>query len=213
MPSRNILKNYVPDTYYHLYTRGVNKRVIFKGDQDYSMFLRYLKLYLLPVEILKKLSASEIRINKFIRNNVSSQVELVAFALMPNHFHLLVRLKEVKGVENLMRRMLTGYSMYFNQKYKRIGPLFQSRYKAATVLSDEYLIYLTRYIHRNPLKLGRSDPYEYTSFPYYIKTRRASWIHPDAILENFSSRDPNLSYERYVHDGKYYADLGDLTLE
>lgn len=213
MPSRNIIKNYIPNYYYHLYTRGVNKRRIFNDEQDCAMFLRYLKLYLLPIEILKKLSITDIRVNKFIKNNLSNQVELTCFALMPNHFHLLVKLKEEKGIEKLMRRILTGYVMYFNQKYKRVGPLFQSRYKAAVVINDEYLTYLTRYIHRNPLKVKQLNPFEHTSYPYFIGEKRARWIHPDNILKYFSSNNPNLSYENFVEDGRYSSDLGGLALE
>lgn len=213
MPSKNIIKNYFPDFYYHLYSRGVNKRKIFKDEQDYATFLRYLKLYLLPIETIKKLSSHDMHINKFIKNNLSNQVDLICFALMPNHFHLLIKLKEKKGIEKLMRQMLTGYVMYFNQKYKRVGPLFQSRYKAAAVLNDEYLTYLTRYIHRNPLKIKRQNPFEYTSYSYFIGEKRAEWINPESILEYFSSNNPDLAYKNFVKDGRYGSDLGDLSLE
>ena len=213
MPSKNIVKNYFSNTYYHLYTRGVNKRKIFKDEQDYAMFIRYLKLYLTPIKILKKTSFLDLRIDKFIRNNLSEDVDLACFALMPNHIHLLVKLKKQKGIEKLMRRILTGYAMYFNQKYKRVGPLFQSRYKATAVLSDQHLTYLTRYIHRNPIKIKRTNPFEYTSYSCYLGEKEANWIRPNDILGYFSNNNPILSYESFVEDGRYGFELGDLTLE
>lgn len=211
MSSRNTEREFSPGTYYHIYTRGVNRRKIFKDTQDYNMFIRYLKLYLLPIELLKKLAMQDIRINKFIHTNLSKEVELNCFALMPNHFHLLVRLKEPKGIESLMRRILTGYAMYFNQKNKRVGHLFENRYKSVAVLTDDYLLYLTRYIHRNPLKSKTARP-EFTSMPYYSE-KEASWINPESILEHFSSTNPILSYKTFVEEKENEFDLGNLTLE
>lgn len=211
MSSRNTEREFSPGTYYHIYTRGVNRRKIFKDTQDYNMFIRYLKLYLLPIELLKKLAMQDIRINKFIQTNLSKEVELNCFALMPNHFHLLVRLKEPKGIESLMRRILTGYAMYFNQKNKRVGHLFENRYKSVAVLTDDYLLYLTRYIHRNPLK-SKTARLEFTSMPYYSE-KEASWINPESILEHFSSTNPILSYKTFVEEKENEFDLGNLTLE
>ena len=214
MPSRNSLKTYLPDYYYHLYTRGVNKRKIFKDETDCVVFLRYLKLYLSPIEELKKMSVKDLRINKFIKNNLSEVIDLTCFALMPNHIHLLAKLHSARGAELLMRRVLTAYAMYFNSKYKRVGHLFQSRYKAVVVLNDEYLTYLTRYIHRNPLKLAEPNFFlKFTSYPYYLKKQYASWIKPEEILTYFSSNNPSLSYRSFVEEKANEFDLSELTLE
>lgn len=144
--------------------------------------------------------------------NLSNDVELNCYAVMPNHFHLLVKLKTPKGIENLMRRILTGYAMYFNQKYRRVGHLFEGRYKAAAVLTDEYLTYVTRYIHRNPLNSKKAKT-EYTSLPYYVGEKKANWIKPDVILEYFNANNPKLSYQGFVEDDLNDFDLGSLTLE
>lgn len=177
------------------------------------MFLRYLKLYLLPIDVLKKLSSKDIRITKFIKMNLSDDVDLACYALMPNHVHLLVKLKEQQGIEKLMRRALTAYAMYFNQKYKRVGTLFQSRFKAVPVLSDEYLTYITRYIHRNPLKWKSKIPTHYTSLAYFLEERQASWIKPQEILGYFNAANKTLSYKSFYEDEKQSSDLGSLTLE
>jgi len=212
MPSKNIVKFYLPNNYYHLYTRGVNKRKIFKDQQDYEVFLQYLKLYLTPVDELKDIMLPGIRMNKFIRNSVAREVDLSAFALMPNHIHLLVKQITLAGAEKLMRRVLTAYAMYFNQKYRRVGVLFQSRYKAAHVTNDEYLLYLSRYIHKNPIKIKQNDPYEFTSFPYYTRRLQASWVKPNEILKYFVDSNKALSYRGFVEDSDTIS-LGDLTLE
>lgn len=213
MPSKNVVRTYIPGFYYHLYTRGVNKRKIFKDEQDYLTFIRYLKLYLLPIEILKKITSLDLRINKFIKNNVSDEIELVSFALMPNHIHLLIKLRTQKGVEKFMHRILIAYVMYFNQKYKRVGTLFQSRYKAVPVLNDDYLIYLTRYIHKNPLKIKPNNPFEFTSMPYFIGERKANWIKPNEILDHFSETNPLLSYKAFVENPSNSIDIAEITLE
>ena len=111
-----------------------------------------------------------------------------------------------------MRRVLTGYAMYFNKKYKRVGHLYEGRYKAVAVLSDEYLLYVTRYIHRNPLKL-KAEKQQFTSISYFLGDKKANWIKPDEILHYFNDSNPNLSYKSFVEDDKNEVELENLTLE
>jgi putative transposase len=80
-------------------------------------------------------------------------VEILAFCLMPNHYHLLLRQKRENGIVNFMQKLGTGYTMYFNQKYNRVGGLLQGRFKAVIVNKEEYFIHLPYYIHLNPLDL------------------------------------------------------------
>lgn len=186
MPSRNVLKDYVPHSYYHVYNRGVEKRVIFKDDQDYEVFLSLLKRYLSP--------SSEK--DSYGRDGVTfyGEVELLAFCLMPNHFHLLLYVNEnPRKMSELLRRVSTSYTMYFNKKYDRVGHLFQGRFKASRIFNDEYLLHISRYIHRNP-----SDYYnwQYSSYPYYIKGWSADWVRPDRIYELYEWG----TYEQFVND-------------
>ena len=102
--------------------------------------------------------------------------------------------------------------MYFNKRYKRVGPLFQGPYKAIFVESDTYLIHLSRYIHLNPLNSEMTGPgtvtirdYLYSSYPYYLRLKQATWIHPEDILNYFRSAQQKdyrdfLSYESFVED-------------
>jgi len=87
---------------------------------------------------------------------------------MPNHFHLLVKQKEHDAITQLIRRICTAYSMVFNQRRHRVGTLFQGRYKAVLIESEEQFLYLTKYIHRNPLPIAKDRPVQLTDYPYLL---------------------------------------------
>ena len=164
MPAKNSIKTYTENGYYHLYNRGVEKRTIFQGEQDYAVFLSYLKTYLMPKnedDLRQKLADPTIsykekeNIIKLLRlNNFADEITLIAYCLMPNHFHFLVKQNSANGIDRFMNSLGTRYTMYFNRKYKRVGSLYQDVYKAVMVGSDEQLLHLTRYIHRNPVPSG-----------------------------------------------------------
>ena len=215
MPAKNSIKQYVENGYYHIYNRGVEKRRIFEDEQDYAVFLSYLKTYLTPKDInllQKELSeatdalkrASILRQIKL--NNFSGEIKLLAYCLMPNHFHMLIKQSSSDSIDNFINSLNTRYVMYFNRKYKRIGPLFQGVYKAVLIETDEQLSYLSAYIHRNPNKLLRisergnidsllSQP---TSLSDYIGRTNTAWINTKVILTSFSKSNPKMSYARFV---------------
>lgn len=208
MPAKNSVKQFIENGYYHLYNRGVEKRNIFIDEQDYAIFLKYLKEYLDP-----SLGSDP--------KSLANEVDLLAFCLMPNHFHLQVRQKTKDGITKLMRAICTKYVMYFNRKYDRVGPLFQGKYKAAMILEDTYLLHLSRYIHLNPYYPG-SDPktYNYSSYSYYLGLRKTGWVKPAEILSFFKSAQKAslkdcLSYQSFVEDYKEDPQdmLGSLILE
>lgn len=173
--------------FYHLYNRGNDKRVIFHQVNDYNRFL--VLLYVCngtnPVDISKHFSEGRTFAEILDIERGEQIVDIGAYCLMPNHFHLLVREKKENGTSLFMRKLLTGYSMYYNKKYKRSGPLFEGKFKATHADSDEYLKYLFSYIHLNPIKLidaewkenGVTDKlkakqylkeYKYSSYNEYI---------------------------------------------
>ncbi len=222
MPSKNIVKEYIENGYYHIYNRGVEKRTIFLDEQDCIVFLHYLKLYLSPIDELKQLDLPGLRVLKFIRLNLSQEIDLLAFALMPNHVHLQIKQKTADGIVKLMKRLATAYVMYFNRKYKRVGSLFQNRYKAALIETDEYLLHLSRYIHLNPSKIVHKTVNfkDFSSYPYYMSQKHTSWIKPQEILGYFRSAQRKdlkdiLSYQSFVEDFKESSAelLGPLILE
>ena len=210
MPTKNTIKTYIENGYYHLYNRGVDKREIFIDEQDCIVFLHYLKLYLSSPETLLKDQLLLPRVLYKITNlNLSKEIDLLSFSLMPNHFHMQVKQYTKEGIEKLARRILTGYVQYFNKKYKRIGTLFESTYKAILLETDEQFLYLSSYIHRNPMRLKnpKFDYIQFSSYPYYLNLKNADWIKPNEILSYFrSSRnittDDKLSYQNFVESFK-----------
>jgi len=226
MPSRNVVKTYVKDGYYHIYNRGVEKRRIFKSSQDYKVFLKYLKEYLTPPpkpEDLKTIFTLQGATFKGIPRqpkNYTKKIELLAFCLMPNHFHLLIKQTSEDDMKDFMRSLATRYSMYFNKKYKRVGKLFQGHYKAVLINDEAYLLHLSRYIHSNPGEYSSDLLNAYSSYAEYLGKRKIQWVKPDFILSFFTKvKIPGLknvnSYQKFVED--YLQDskkiLGDLTLE
>jgi putative transposase len=221
VPAKNILKEYLENGYYHIYNRGVEKRDIFLDKQDCAVFLHYLKMYLSPVEELKKISIPNTRINRFIPLNLSRELDLLSFSLMPNHFHLQIRQYTKDAITKFMRRLITSYVVYFNKKYQRVGPLFQNRYKAILIDNESFLLHLSRYIHLNPLSAQSTINFiSFSSYPYYLGKNQTSWVKPQEILGYFKSslrKDIKnlLSYESFVQDYKEDSGeiLGNLTLE
>ena len=215
MPHKHAVKVYVENGHYHAYNRGVEKRKIFMDDQDYRVFLHLLKYYLSPLSDNAQHPLKDLPNYPLIRPrplaNLAGEVDLLAYCLMPNHFHLLLRQISSDGMPKLMRRLLTTYSMYFNKRNKRVGHLFQSSYKAALVKEDPYLLHLSRYIHLNPVELTGIIPvrYPYSSYPYYLGKKKAEWVKPDFILNFFKTSDklPFLnsypSYQRFVEGASY----------
>ncbi len=189
MPSKNIIKTYYKGAYFHVYNRGVEKRSIFIDEQDCQVFLRYIKLYLSPLEFVNKMGESEPKIRRFFKLNLKNDVELLCFALMPNHFHMLLKNKSERGIPILMQRVMTAYTMYFNKKYNRIGALFQNAYKASPVLHDSYLLHLTRYIHNNSSRIQpkQINFMNYSSYPYYLGTLASEWLNTTFILDYFKN--------------------------
>lgn len=227
MPQKNTIKTYVENGFYHIYNRGVDKRKIYKDKQDRKVFLSYLKTALSPPPKLEKLRRVTINVKgvsftKVARQpkNFNEKIDFLCYCLMPNHFHLLIKQRYKGAMETFMRSVITRYSMYFNKKYNRIGPLFQGTYKAVLITKDEYLLHLSRYIHQNPFEYTSNLIDTYSSYANYLGLKNTIWVKPDFILSFFNQTIlPELkkvnTYKKFVE--KYKKDsikrLGDLILE
>lgn len=197
MPSRNIVKVYGEGQYYHVYNRGVNKQTIFADDADYRYMLTLLK---------QRLSAEPAR-DKQRRpiKNFHESVDLVAYCLMPNHYHMLLYLKRSGGIEQLMRSVMTAYSGYYNRRHGRVGALFQNHFLASRITSDAYLEHVSRYIHLNPLDVKASyDDYDYSSLRYYDGRANAEWVTTHHIAATERER---VRYLEFVADGAEFHEL------
>lgn len=206
MPVKNAIKEYRADSYYHIYNRGVNKGKIFKNSTDYKAFLSFLKIYLSPKDKLilqNKLEEVDnwLEKDKILRlltlNNFSEEIDLVAYCLMPNHFHLLIKQKPFNAIQSFMRSLTTKYSVFFNQTHNRSGTLFEGRYKAVLVKSEEQLLHLSRYIHLNPK--DRSLTYKYSSLPNYLGQINQIWVKPKEILSYFSQEKIKSTYLSFIN--------------
>lgn len=216
MPSKNIIKQYESGGYYHLYNRGVEKRIIYVDELDYKTFISFLKLYLTPQNLqgstLKDELGKTISPSRAI-NNFVNDIELHAYCLMPNHFHLLVKQNSERGIASFMQSIITKYVRYFNKRYKRVGGLFQDKYKCVMIKSEEQFTYLSKYIHRNPLidPPTRTDleglrEYKYASYGNYLGLFNQSWVKTDDILSYFSKSNPRNTYQSFVEEN------GDISL-
>jgi REP element-mobilizing transposase RayT len=145
--------NFIPGEYYHIYNRGNDKKIIFHDNGDYNHFIKLL--YLSNTNRNFKMSEVSKDVFSFDRENLL--VNIGAYCLMSNHFHLLINQTENGSISRFMLKLTTAYSMYYNKKYERTGSLFQGKFKSEYVNNDIYLKYLFSYIHLNPVKILQKD--------------------------------------------------------
>ena len=179
------------DGFYHVYNRGSEKRTIFRDPPDYFRFLKLLK-----------------------NNKNRFWVKILCYCLLPNHFHLLV--KGGCQLSDFMRVVGVGYAMYFNKRYKRVGPLFQNRFRSKLIDSEAGLLQVSRYIHQNPRDyldpyiqdqvfgkdrvLEHLSFYPYSSYPDYTNIRHGTLCDKSIILSYFSKTRVGNSYASFVQE-------------
>lgn len=133
--------------------------------------------------------------------------DILAYCLIPNHFHLLVRQIGNNGISYFMTPLSISYSKYYNMRHKRSGHLFGSTFKAVFIESDDQLIHISRYIHLNPyisslVSLERLDQYPWSSLPQYYSSQHRGIAMVSDVLTHFSSIK---SYEQFINDYADYA--------
>ncbi len=149
--------NFVEGEFYHIYNRGNSKQKIFHDKQDYLRFISLLYI-----------SNTEERFNLYDLNRDSNfdiyeidrknlVVNIGAYTLMPNHFHILITQPKNGNISKFMQKLSTAYSMYYNKKYERTGGLFEGKFKSQHLDKDNYLKYIFSYIHLNSIKLIQKD--------------------------------------------------------
>jgi REP element-mobilizing transposase RayT len=156
--------------YFHIFNRGVDKRPIVHDDEDSGRFMQSL----LEFNTIEPIGS--IYENSFIRREMPPKnplVSFVAYCLNPNHYHFILTSKVENGIQQFMQRFGTGYSLYFNNKYKRCGPLFQGKFKSSHINSNEYLLHVSAYVNLNNRvhQLGsRTSKLVRSSFDEYLST-------------------------------------------
>jgi putative transposase len=187
MPAKNTVKRFGSHQFYHVYNRGVAKQPIYRDQADKRYFLSLLDRHLNPDSVI--VDSYKAPYKKFDKN-----LELLSYCLMGNHYHMLFYLGEDEtALSKMMRGIGTAYTMYYNLKYNRIGPLFQGTYKASLVSSDEYLVHISRYIHLNPRE---HKTYKYSSLSAYLGGEIQLWLKPQKIMDIFEGED----YLKFLED-------------
>jgi len=179
---------------HHIIARGIERSRIFENNADRDNFLARLE------DILKE-----------------SGTACYAWALIPNHFHLLLRTGALP-ISTIMRRLLTGYALWYNRRHQRHGHLFQNRYKSILCQEDSYLLELVRYIHLNPLRAGLAhdikqlERYQYCGHSVLMAKRKNDWQDTDKILGMFGDKagPARRTYRAFVEKGILHGKRPDL---
>ena len=169
---------YTPGHYYHIYNRGVDRRPIFLADRNWGFFVQRLRDYF-----------------------VEGVVDIIAYCLMPNHYHLLVYVLCDDFGHAVMQPFSTSYTKAVNREQQRVGHLFQGRYKGKLVDQNAYLLHLSRYIHRNPVTAGlvaHPADWVFSSYRDYVGLRQGTLPKPEVVLAQFASVE---AYAAYVEEG------------
>lgn len=142
-----------------------------------------------------------------IPKNYHDQIDLLAYCLMPNHFHFFVSQSTDRAIAEFMQSLILKYVMYFNKKYKRVGSLFQGRYKTVLVSNESQFVYISKYIHRNPKDILPAGPgpaglcdYPYSSYGNYLGLLKQKWVKTDKILSYFQEDDLGGDYKSFVEE-------------
>ena len=192
MPRREII--FEEGLYYHFYNRGNNRGAVFFKPENYIFFLRRWKKYLFPF------------------------FDIIAYVLMPTHYHFLMRAKSSEflknselsdSISNAMQRFGISYTRAINKRFDRVGSLFQGAYQAKLIQSEAHLLHLCRYIHGNPVKDGIvADPADwiYSNYLEWIGERDGTLFDPEFVREYFDSPS---DYREFVFEDLLNRNLPD----
>lgn len=226
------------DHIYHVYNRGVDKRKIFLDNSDYHRFLDFARVYRYKDLRLRALNRKNLARLSFAKLEEMAEplVEILAYILMKNHFHFIVRQLKEDGITKFMHKLCTLYTMCFNEKYKRKGCLLEGPFKAISVTSDDYLFYLSFYIHSHPVEfisprwkegrfknkkeaIQKMEEYKWSSYSVYLG-RRDELVNRKFLLDCFKkgNSDGIEEYKNFVEDGliegyKRLAEIQDILLD
>ncbi len=194
---------FVTGEYYHIYNRGVDKRKIFLTFGHYRRFLTSMKTILNTGSATPRLVSNQGLALKL-------KVEIIAYCLMPNHYHFLFRQIQDNGLTEFMHNLNTSYTMYFNLNQKRSGRLFEYTFKAKYIGSNELFLHIARYIHLNPVIAHLVEDVELWPWSSYLSTigvRNDDICRSQKILDFFHNQNPRENYKQFIADQRKYAKL------
>lgn len=191
--------------YYHVFNRGLDRRKLFEDKREFKRAMSLLEYYQyneIPIRYSKfNDKTAEIQYQYKERMVASGKkIEVVAYCLMPNHFHLVLKQKREHGIVNFVSDFMNAYTKYYNTKHERVGRLLQGAFKAVFIESDEHLLHETRYAHINPVVASiilpsQLDKYEWSSFRAY-KNQQSDSLVEQATIDSIIALVPD--YEQFV---------------
>jgi putative transposase len=199
MPSRKV--PLLSGEYYHVYNRSAFGVGLFENEREAKAFEKALIYYTL-IKPPRRLSLEK-RYKENITNFDERLVSILAYCVMPNHFHLLLKQEVDEGISTYMRRLTLSFVRYYNSLHRQRGPKFESFFKSVLIESENQLLHVSRYIHLNPTSARLvEDPlyYPYSSFKYYVHGGERKPLLFDDILRS-KKRD---HYLRFVYDNMEY---------
>jgi len=194
--------------YYHVFSRSIAKFVVFNNPAEFSRMMGLLNIYNFT-EFTYKYSRfcefdleKRISIIKGLETSSPKYVEIIAYCLMPTHFHLILKQQQSNGISHFIAKILNSYSRFFNTTHRRTGPLWSGRFKSVLISNDEQLLHLTRYVHLNPTSANLIDDPEmwpYSSYMEYID--KDSTQNSLCSFEKVINTTPEI-YKKFVLDQK-----------
>jgi putative transposase len=186
------------DAYCHAYNRGNARQILFYDKADYARFLFLLLHLQSPISfdqagrhVKKYLATGDFGVKPEVLEKIKEDrfVKVLNFCLMPNHFHVTVQTLSEDGISQYMQKLGIAYAKYFNKRHNQSGHVFQGGYKVKLVTTDEQLVYLSAYVHRNPHEMkewkGRCLEYPWSSYQDYQHNRWSGLLVPEDIIETF----------------------------
>lgn len=207
---------------YHIFNRGIAGQPIFSSTYDYQRLLELISYYRfsspdLRFSFYKRLPLAEKQTYlERMKQNKPLLIEIYAYCLMPNHYHLLVKELLENGIRKFIANMQNSYAKYFNTKRKRQGSLFTEMFKNVRVEDEEQFVHLARYIHLNPLttyvisKKEELDTYPWSSFPGYFNNSPTEFLETNTLLSLYKANKDletftkdQIDYQRQIHNFTY----------
>lgn len=202
------------DSIYHVFNKTIEGKKVFDSNANCNKFLEALIFYRSSA-LTMRLSQYDKLIPKFksvyqkqLEDKSNFRANIIAFCLMPTHFHLLLKQKVVKGVSTMLSNIENSFTKYFNIKNSRIGPLFVQSFKSVLIKSEEQLKHVCRYILLNPYSSGLlTNPqdllsYPWSSFSEYIKNGQQTISEPEFVLQLFNNNEGR--FKKFVLDNSDY---------
>ncbi len=157
-------RSYIKTSFLHVMTQGINKSYIFEKEEDIKQYIK----------IMKNLSKEQ-------------EIEIIAYCIMNNHAHILIKTEDLRELSKYMQRLNTSYGKYYNQKYNRVGYVFRDRYQSEGIYSEEHLYNCIKYIYENPVKAGicnKAEEYLYSNYKKIDKELKEGYVFIDVKEDN-----------------------------